>query len=234
MPRVQLLAVFALAFLLHTVLANTPGLGFLARIPLLGFLGSLLIVSIAWNRIAGRVTRARVLRRTFESFGRVDTPAMQGKLGAALLAAGRASDALAPLATARAGEPKEFEWAWRNANALAAVRRDDEALREVEWLLERDTEYAYGRARLLSARLLARLGRRDEAIAACKRFEADHGEEPEALYELGAVLAAGGERSAARDAFRRAAHEAGRAATFKKRVSPWLGPKARVRALVGR
>lgn len=234
MPLVQLLAVFALAFLLQTLLANVPGLGFLARLPLLGFLGCVLVVSLAWTRIAGRVTRARVLRRTFESFGRVDTPAMQGKLGAALLAAGRARDALAPLATARAGEPKEPEWAWRNANALAAVRRDEEALREVEWLLERDAEHAYGRARLLSARLLARLGRRAEAIVACRRFEADHGEEPEALYELGAVFAAGGEHGAARDAFRRAAHAAERAASFKRRVSPWLGAKARLRALIGR
>jgi tetratricopeptide (TPR) repeat protein len=233
-PLVQLLAVFALAFLLHTLLAHVPGLGFLARIPLIGFLGCVLLVSYAWTRLAGRVTRARVLRRTFESFGRVDTPAMQGKLGAALLAAGRAKDALLPLATARAGEPKELEWAWRNANALAAVRRDEEALREVQWLLERDAEYGYGRARLLSARLFARLGQRDDAIAACKRFEADHGEEPEALYELGAVLAASGERGAARDAFRRAAHAAARAATFKRRVSPWLGPKARLRALIGR
>lgn len=230
----QLLLVFALAYALFRVLGLVPVFDVVTRVPLLGFLACVLAVSALWNTLGRRVQAARTLARTLAGLERVDTPAMHGKRGAALLAAGRPRAALEALARARAGEPHEREWLWRNASALAAVRRDAEALREVEDLLARDATYAYGRARLLAARLAARLGRREAAVADCQRFERDHGEEPEALYELGAVLALSGERAAARQAFARAAALARSAARFKRRGAPWLVAKARLRALVGR
>jgi tetratricopeptide (TPR) repeat protein len=231
---VQLVFVFALAFALFHVLGLVPGLDLVTRVPLLGFLACVLVVSALWNTVGRRVQAARTLARTLASLERVDTPAMHGKRGAALLAAGRPRAALEPLARARAGEPREREWLWRHASALAAVGRDAEAVREVQELLGLDETYAYGRARLLAARLAARLGQREAAVAHCQRFERDHGEEPEALYELGSVLAASGERAAARQAFERAARLAHSAARFKRRGAPWLLAKARLRAFVGR
>ncbi|MEZ5979378.1 MAG: tetratricopeptide repeat protein [Planctomycetota bacterium] len=229
----ELAAIFGAAFLLYLVLAAIPGLDLVARVPVLGLLGCVLFVSGVWQFLLRRLTLERRDRALARQIGAVDTPHMSGKLGALLQDKGRARSAIPNLEAARSGEPDSIEWAWRLARAYADTGRDADALREVRAVLDVDELHAYGAALLLEARLLARTGRHAEAIEACERFERNHGEEPEGLYELGRVHAARGDRPSAKHAFARAADAASRSAAFKRRRSPWIGLAARVRALTG-
>jgi|GEM_PF-1110489 len=233
MAGVQLLLLFVGAWFFYRVLIAIPGLGFLGAVPLLGFLVSLAIVSTLWRTVGERMVVARRRRSQIEGLGRVDTPHMRGKLGAALMDNGRARAAREPLEEAAAGEPEVAEWRWRLARLAADAGETARALELVRSVTGEDEEYAYGRALLLEARLLAATGDSAGAVDACERFARNHGDEPEGLFELGRVHAARGDRDAAKAAFARAATAVSEGARFKRRSDPWLGWKARLRSLTG-
>lgn len=229
----KLLLLFVVAFVVAQVLVVVPGLTWLGAVPLFAFLISVALVATVWRTVGEKLVRAGRERSTIAALGLVDTPHMQGRLGAALQDAGRTRAAIEQLEAAASGEPKSLEWRWRLARALADTGRDADALEQVRAVVEEDEEFAYGRALLLQARLAARAGHTDEAVGACERFEHNHGSEPEGLYELARVLAARGDGVAAKAAFARAARAAASSAAFKRRADPWLVWRARWRSLVG-
>jgi tetratricopeptide (TPR) repeat protein len=230
---VKLVLLFVVAFVVAQVLVLVPGLTWLGSVPFLAFLASVALVATVWRTLGEKLVRSASERRAIAALGQVDTPHMRGRLGAAMQDAGRTRAAIEHLEAAASGEPDVLEWRWRLARALSDTGRDEQALERVRALVEQDEEFAYGRALLLRARLAARAGHTDEAIAACERFEHNHGSEPEGLYELACVLAARGDTVAAKAAFARAARAAVDSAAFKRRSDPWLVWRARWRALVG-
>ena len=184
----RLLGFFVGAFLLMLVLRQVPVLGRLFQVPLIGFCGAAILLSLVLSRVATAGVDRASLRRKLADLERVDTPHNQGKLGSLLLAGGRAKAAVVPLERAVAGEPESIEWRYRLG--LARLESGDAAgaAEELDWVSRRDEEYAYGAAQLAFARALERTGRRSDAYDALERFERNHGPSPESACRRGLLL----------------------------------------------
>ncbi|MCE9593924.1 MAG: tetratricopeptide repeat protein [Planctomycetes bacterium] len=206
---------FLLIFGAMFVLSLIPGLGALFH----GFWG-FWITALVVSAIGSWITRRLVERRRFESKRRalvgVDSGHNQGKLGALLLASGRARAALEPLERAVAAEPKSPEWRYRLGLArlgAGRLRPAEEALASAAAI---DAEYAYGDLQLRLAETRTRLGDVESARASLDLFDRNHGPSPESAYRRGLVERRAGRRDAARASFAQVAVLAERAAQFQR------------------
>src|SRR5262245_57551149 len=158
---------------------HLPLVGGIFEVPFVGLWVAVLVTAWGASWLAGRaLERARFARQRRE-LGQVDTPRNQGKLGALLLAAGRARAALEPLSKAVAGEPESLEWAYRLGLARLAAGDAPGAVEALASVAQRHEEFAYGGVQLALARALLAARRPEEALAAVERFERNHGPSPE-------------------------------------------------------
>jgi len=216
------LAVFALIWVLRFV----PGLGWLFSIPFLNFFLAAAILSAGIGWWTSRAVERRRARRVEREFGAVDTPHNQGKLGAHLLAAGRARQAVPHLARAAAGEPDRAEWHYRLGAARLAVGEANAAVLDLERAVETDPEHAFGAPwlRLSEARLAS--GDAQAALQAAEQFERHYGPTAESAFRRGQGLRALGRRDEARAAFGSVSELARTHARGVRRDGAWLGLKA--------
>jgi len=211
------LAVFVVVVLLvMSLLTHVPLIGGLFQIPLLGLWVTALLVAWGAARLAGLGLERRRLARQRRELGQVDTPRNQGKLGALLLASGRARAALQPLERAVAGEPESLEWPYRLGLARLALGDFAGAAEMLASVTQRHEEFAYGGAQLALAQALSRAGRPAEALDALERFARNHGPSPESAYRTGRVLKALGRADEARAAFASVPELARRASGLQK------------------
>jgi tetratricopeptide (TPR) repeat protein len=226
------LAFFFLAALVLTgLLRELPYIGAIFQVPILGFWVTAILLAGALTYGAQRLVVARRLRNRVRDLGIVDRPANQGKLGALLLASGRAKDALSYLEAAHVGEPERAEWAYRLGETRLALGDTDGALAALDPLLARDEEHAYGRALLLSARAARTAGRPDDALARLARLERGQGPTPEGAFEQGLALRDLGRADEARAAFRDVPRLAAEAGRFRQAVPRRLVWRARLAQL---
>lgn len=198
----RVIGFFVLSWCVFGLLARTPVLGpVLARTGVLGFFACTVVLAASSAWLAERALRARRVRTEIRRLEAVDQPRNHGKIGALLLAQGRARSALAHLERAASGEPDVAEWHYRLGCALGVLGRDEEARRSLARALALDPEYAYGAARMQSAVLLARAGESAAALAELARFERDHGANCESACRRGLLLKSTARRSEARAAF---------------------------------
>ncbi len=208
---------FILVFVVLYVLRQVPGVGELFRIPFLGFIVASALVSlvISWSGVRamdGR--RARVLERNLR--GTVETPHNQGKLGSLLLAQGRAGKSIPHLERAVAGEPDVAEWNYRLGTAYLRARRKGEAVSALQRAAELDEEHAYGSVLLRLAQAQRAAGDGEGSLATLKRFERNHGPNPESAFRRGLALKALGRREEAIAALSEVSKLAAHAAKFQR------------------
>ena len=213
----RMVGFFALVLVVLQVLRHVPGIGALFRIPLLGFWGAAILVSVGLSWLANEGLRRRSLRNRLSSLGAVDTPHNQGKLGALLQSYGRTRRSLEPLARAVEGDPDVAEWPYRLGCAQIDQRRFGEAVASLERAAAIDEEHAYGKVLLRLSEALINEGRSGEALDVLARFERNHGPSPEQAYRQGRALAAAGRKDEARASYARVGELAASAARFQKR-----------------
>jgi tetratricopeptide (TPR) repeat protein len=216
---------------LRAALGGVPVIGWILRIPLIGFwvvaLGLSLFLTKFGNAALDRRKRAVFVRR----LGAVDTPHNMGKLGSLFVAQGRHRSALPYLDRAVAGEPEVAEWHYRRGCAQFALRQLEPALASMQRALELDDEHAYGETRMMEARCLAGLGRHQEALVAFETLERYHGPSPESAYRRGVVLKALGRKEEARASLDEVTELARSGAKYQERHSAewiWRARWARV------
>ncbi|MFO1009327.1 MAG: tetratricopeptide repeat protein [Planctomycetota bacterium] len=213
----RLVAFFFGAFLLMLALRHVPVVGRIFEIPLIGFWGAAILLSLLLSRVASVGVDRASLRRKVADLERVDTPHNQGKLGSLLLAGGRAKAAVTPLERAVAGEPDSIEWRYRLGLARLEAGDAAGAADALAAVSARDEEYAYGAAQLALARALERTGRRSDALDALDRFERNHGPSPESACRRGILLKRLGRPDEARAVLASVAGLASRAGGRQKR-----------------
>lgn len=217
-----MLGFFAGSVVLLLVLQRLPGIGGLFR-GFFGFWLAAILFSVLAERVASLLAARQRFQRATADLGHVESAYNQGKLGSLLLSAGKSAAAVEPLRRACAGEPESAEWAYRLGLALLATDRADEALEALQRALALNTEHAYGEVHLALARAHLALRRDEAALATLARYEREHGPSPESAYHRGVALRMGGDRSAAKLAFREVGELASRAARFQRKAqSRWV------------
>ncbi|MCK6444994.1 MAG: tetratricopeptide repeat protein [Planctomycetes bacterium] len=210
-----LLGWFALIFGAMFVLSWIPGIGGLFR-GFWGFWITALLVGAVGSVVTKKLVERKRLAAKRRELANVESGHNQGKLGALLLAHGRARAALAPLQRAVDEEPQSPEWRYRLGLARLAtgdVRGATQALASAAAI---DEEYAYGDLQLRRAEAHARLGELDVARAALDTFDRNHGPSPESAYRRGLVERAAGRRDLAAQSFVHVAVLAERGAQFQR------------------
>jgi tetratricopeptide (TPR) repeat protein len=218
----RVVAFFVSVFLLVALLRALPGIG--------GWFGGfwsywLVAIALAWAlTLAGaRWNARRRLAAQLRALGDVESAHNQGKLGALLLAHGRAARALPHLERAAAGEGDVAEWSYRLGQALGACGRHGEAVRALERAAALDEEHAYGGVQLALAGARSAAGDHAGALEALAVFERNHGPSPESACRRGLALREAGRGDEARAAFAEVAVLARRAARFQRaRNRRWL------------
>jgi len=213
----RLIGFFVLAVLLASLLGHLPLVGpFFRHTGLLGVFVAAALLSFGLGRLGETFVRTRRLRAELQALGAVDSAHNRGKLGALLLAHGRAGAARAHLAAAVAGEPDSAEWRYRLGLAELAAGDPSAALAAFEACVARAEGHAYGQALLRQAECLQRLGRSEEALGVLARHERNHGESPEVLYRRGRTLARLGRKAEARAALARVGELAAQATRYQR------------------
>ena len=212
----RLVGFFLLVLVALHVLRLIPIVGPIFDIPILGFWGAAILISVAASRWATFALDRRRISRRIRDLGHVDTPHNQGKLGSLYVAGRRYRAAIAPLERAVAGEPDVAEWKYRLGIALLELRRPREAVAALEAAAAIDEEHAYGLVlmRLAQAKLAA--GDAAGAIEALDRRDRNHGPDAESAYRRGKAMKALGKRDEAQASFREASKLAGSAARFQR------------------
>jgi Flp pilus assembly protein TadD len=213
----RVLGYFALVFAALYLLRHVPVVGELFQIPFLGFIIASALVSFAISFTAVRAVdrrRARVMERNLR--GSVETPHNQGKLGALLLAQGRARTSIPHLERAAAGEPTVAEWSYRLGSAYLRARRPADAVRALTRAADLDEEHAYGQVMLRLARAQLAAGDAQASLATLERFERNHGPNPESAYHRGLALKSLGRRAEAQSALGEVSKLAAQATHFQK------------------
>lgn len=198
----QLIGFFLATLAALHVLRLLPGVGGIFQVPFVGFLLASVLVSALFSFLAREGYERARQRRLEQQFRGVETPHNQGKLGALLLARGRAKAALPHLERAVAGDPEAREARWNLAQALAACGQDARALAALAPLLRAEEGFAYGDALLLAARCERRMGQSQQALERLAAHERQCGAQPAALYERAHALRALGRKAEARATFR--------------------------------
>jgi tetratricopeptide (TPR) repeat protein len=212
-----LVGFFLLTFAVLWVLRQIPVLSAIFGIPFLGFFLAAILVSSVFARYGARAIDRRRFRREAGQLGAVETPHNQGKLGSLLLAAGRTKAAAECLARAVAGEPDSLEWRYRHGLALLRSGLPADAARELDFVAERDEEYAYGELLLRLAEARQAAGEPARALDALERHLRCQGETPEALYRRALALRALGRGDEARAALGRMGAVTRTRARYQKR-----------------
>lgn len=212
---VRVLVFFVAVFALVALLRALPGVG--------GWFGGfwsywLVAIALAWALTAAgaRWAARRKLAAQLRALGDVESAHNQGKLGALLLAHGRAARALPHLERAASGESDVPEWSYRLGQALAACGRHADAVRALERAAALDEEHAYGAVQLALAAARQSAGDPGGALDALAVFERNHGPSPESACRRGLALHAAGRRDEARAAFAQVSELARRAARFQR------------------
>jgi tetratricopeptide (TPR) repeat protein len=228
---VRLAGFFVCVFALVALLRVVPGIG--------GWFGGFwsywlvaIALSYALTHAGVRLASRRRLSAQLRALGDVESAHNQGKLGALLLAHGRAGRAVAHLERAAAGEPDVPEWSYRLGQALTARGRPREAVAALERASALDEEHAYGGVQLALAAARESAGDREGALLALAVFERNHGPSPESAYRRGRALRAAGRRDEARAAFDEAVELARRAARFQRARNRRWALRARLAKLV--
>jgi tetratricopeptide (TPR) repeat protein len=232
MLRLLAFALGVLAF--HALLQRVPVVGpFFRGTGLFGLWIAAILLSLLFTRIGARLVRSRRSALEIGRLAAVGSAANRGKIGALLLADGRARAALSHLEAARAGEPDVAEWHARAGQAHLALRARDEAQACFERALQIDPEHGYGRTRMQLAALHTRAGRREQALAELGELESRHGPSAESACRRGRILARLGERAGARAAFAEPLELAARAPRYQRaRAEVWAW-RARFSSVLG-
>ncbi|MHC4261451.1 MAG: tetratricopeptide repeat protein [Planctomycetota bacterium] len=213
---------------IYRVAAWLPLIGPLVRsVPILGLLGAFMAAAVLGRLLERQVLDRRRAAAELRELGAVDTPNARGKLGAALLARGRAAEALEHLRVARTGEPQRTEWAYRLGQALVATGEHSAAKNEFEHVIGVDEEYAYGAAMLELSQLRLDADDAEGALVAIERAIRNHGPSPESAYRRGIALRALGRREDAASAFEECEQLARAAPAFQRKEARKWGGKAR-------
>lgn len=206
---------FVTVFVLVALLRAVPGVG--------GWFGGfwsywLVAIALGWalTQAGVRWNARRRLNAQMRALGDVVSAHNQGKLGALLLAHGRAARALPHLEHAAAGEPEVAEWSYRQGLALSALGRHAAAAQALERAAARDEEHAYGGVQLALAAARNAAGDFAGALDALAVFERNHGPSPESACRRGLALRTQGRREEARAAFAASVDLAQRAARFQR------------------
>ena len=210
-----------------------PLLGGLWRsLPILALLASAGLAGALIERTGEAARSRRIARGKLADLSRVDTPAQRGKLGVALLAAGRPRQALTPLERAREVMPDNAELAWRHGQALSQVGRWRAAREAFDAALVADEELGYGQAQLDLARACARLSDWQAGLVALTRFERNHGANFESAYRRGVLHEKAGERGLAKEAFGEVPELARAAPRYQRGRAGWFAFLANIRRLL--
>lgn len=194
----RFLLFFAAVIFLTRVLAGIPFVGRLFQIPFLGFWFTAILLSLVIARAGTEALDRRARKSLEKSLGAVDTPHHKGKLGALLLAQGRAKKAVPLFEAAAEGDPESLEWRYRLGLARLRAGGDPRAaLDALDSVLAEDDEYAFGEAMLASARAAQAAGFPDNAAERVARFERDQGPSPESVLLRAEVLKGQGRRKEA-------------------------------------
>ena len=211
----RLLGFFVLAYLLVSLLAGVPGIGWLFR-GFFGFWLAAILLGVALTRLSELgVRRARMGSRMRE-LEAVDSPHNQGKLGSLLLGGGSAARAVPHLERAVEGEPESAEWRYRLGQALLRTGQGARAVEVLQAAAAIDEEHAYGGVQLALAEARLRNGDAAGALAALDTFDRNHGPSPESAYRRGIALRKLGRRDEAAASLRKVGELASRAAKFKQ------------------
>jgi hypothetical protein len=114
----RLLGYFVVVLLALHLLRLLPFVGAIFDVPILGFWGAAILVSLVASKATATAMDTRKLSRRIRDLGHVDTPHNQGKLGSLLAGERRFRRALPHLERAVAGEPDVAEWRYRLGCAL--------------------------------------------------------------------------------------------------------------------
>ena len=109
----RLVGFFLLVLVALQLLRHLPIVGPIFEIPLLGFWGAAILISLVASRWASFAIDRRRLSRRIRDLGHVETPHNQGKLGSLYVGQRQFRAAVAPLERAVAGEPDVAEWRYR-------------------------------------------------------------------------------------------------------------------------
>ena len=212
----RLVGFFLLVLVALHLLRLIPFVGPIFDVPILGFWGAAILISLAASRWATFALDRRRASVRVRELGHVDTPHNQGKLGTLYVGARRYRAAIAPLERAVQGEPDVAEWRYRLGCALLGARRPRDAVAALEAGAAIDEEHAYGA--LLMRLSQARLAARDAqgALEALDRRDRNHGPDPESAYRRGLALKALGRRPESRASFAEAATLARTSAGFRR------------------
>lgn len=212
----RLVGFFVLVLVALQLLRQVPIVGPFFDIPILGFWGAAILISLVASRWATfALTRRRVSRRV-QDLGHVETPHNQGKLGSLFLGERRFKDAVAPLERAVAGEPDVAQWRYRLGCAQLGCGRTREAAEALQAAAAIDEEHAYGAVLMRLAQARLAIGDAQGALEALERRDRNHGPAPESAYRRGQALKALGRRDEARVSYREASKLAGSAARFQR------------------
>ncbi len=213
----RLIGFFALVFVVLAVLRQVPILGAPFRIPFVGWWFAVIVVSAVCARLASTALERSKLRRLERTFGAVDTPHNQGKLGSLHAGRGRHRAALAGFERASAGEPEFAEWHYRLGISRLATGDPTGARSALERTLALNEDHAYGEAMLRLAEAQTEEGAGEAALATLDRFEQVRGPTPESAYRRGRALRRLGRSGDARAAFAEVGTLARRLAPYQRR-----------------
>lgn len=229
----RLIGFFALVYVLTLVLGHLPVVGaFFRSTGIFGLWFTAVLLSLVASRLGALAYRRRRDRATVRQLAAVESPHNQGKLGALLLAQGRARRALPHLERAVQGEPGVAEWHYRLGTAQLLLRRPAEAAAALERAVALDEEHAYGAALMRLAEARSASGAHDGALADLARLEKNHGPSPESAYRRGLALKQLGRREEARSALREVSELARHAARYQRRTAGLWVVRARLALLV--
>jgi tetratricopeptide (TPR) repeat protein len=215
-PAMRVLAYFALVFGCLLVLQQLPFLGWLFRVPLLGFFLTAILLSGVIARGTVWLGSMANLRKGLRELGVVDTPQMRGKLGRLLLQSGRAKQAIEPLSEAMEAQGENLEWRYRLGMAYLQTGAADRALELFDGALEVDERYAYGDLLMQKAMAHRAQGQYQAALEALMRNERVQGASPEQVFRLGCAHKSMGNKGEARATFARLSQLVQQAPKYQK------------------
>jgi tetratricopeptide (TPR) repeat protein len=215
----RLIGFFLLVFAAMFVLRELPVVGGIFRIPLLGFYITAILVSVVGARLAARAADRSKQRRLARQLGDVDTPYNRGKLGLLLLQQGRAAKAVPHLAAALEADPVSEEFQYRLGLALLQSGESERSAEQLEALVARNEDYAYGAALLALSNARFEAGSARGALDAIEQHDRSFGPTPESCYHRGRALRAIGDRGGAARAFESIGSLASKLPAYQRRAA---------------
>ena len=214
----RFLAYFATIFVVWQVLAHAPLVGWIFRIPLLGFFATAALVGAVGRYWAEGALARRRMQALKRQLGGVETPHNLGKLGSFLESDRQWRAAIPHLEQATLGEPESAEWHWRLGHCLLESGEFARAAEELRAAAAIDEEHAYGSVLMMLSEAQRKMGDLDLALSTLERFERNHGPNPESAYRRGRVLAQLGRKEEASQAYGSVSELARSAARYQRKT----------------